>query len=70
VPDSQDTWIGDWQDQSTVRNSYLYLTGSSWKSLAHSEYKAQGMMSAGFTGPVSLSHHPGVQVIAEPSSLL
>uniref|UniRef100_A0A8C6IBA0 StAR-related lipid transfer protein 9 n=1 Tax=Mus spicilegus TaxID=10103 RepID=A0A8C6IBA0_MUSSI len=42
VPDSQDTWIGDWRDQSTVRNSYLYLTGSSWKSLAHSHRASMG----------------------------
>ncbi|XP_034349940.1 stAR-related lipid transfer protein 9 [Arvicanthis niloticus] len=42
VPNSQDTWIGDWQGQSTVRNSYLYLTGSSWKSLAHSRRASMG----------------------------
>ncbi|CAH6788018.1 Stard9 [Phodopus roborovskii] len=36
VPDVRDTWIGDWWGRSTVRNSQLYLTGSSWKSLAHS----------------------------------
>lgn len=60
MPDSQDTWIGDRRSRSTVRNSYLYLTGASWKSLAHSEYEAQGMISAGFTGPrfLSLYHCP------------
>ncbi|XP_029426116.1 stAR-related lipid transfer protein 9 isoform X2 [Nannospalax galili] len=36
VPDSRDTWIGDWRARSTVRNSQLYLTGSTWRSLAYS----------------------------------
>lgn len=51
MPDSQDTWIGDWRGRSTVRNSYLYLTGSSWKNLAHS-CRASG---SGCCSPSSLS---------------
>ncbi|XP_029392185.1 stAR-related lipid transfer protein 9 isoform X2 [Mus pahari] len=52
MPDSQDTWIGDWRGRSTVRNSYLYLTGSSWKSLAHSR---RASMGSGCFSPSSLS---------------
>ncbi|XP_038962737.1 stAR-related lipid transfer protein 9 isoform X2 [Rattus norvegicus] len=52
VPDSQDTWIGDWRGRSTVRNSYLYLTGSSWKNLAHS---CRASMGSGCCSPSSLS---------------
>lgn len=37
LPDSRDSWIGDVQDRSAVRNSHLILAGSSWKSLAYSE---------------------------------
>ncbi|XP_031227430.1 stAR-related lipid transfer protein 9 isoform X2 [Mastomys coucha] len=48
--DSQDTWIGDQQGRSTVRN--LYLTGSSWKSLAHSR---RASMGSGCCSPSSLS---------------
>ncbi|KAI5936670.1 StAR-related lipid transfer protein 9 [Manis javanica] len=36
LPDSRDSWIGDVQDRSAVRNSHLILAGSSWKSLAYS----------------------------------
>lgn len=54
MPESRDTWIGNWRGRSTVRNSHLYLTGPTWKSLAHSEYKAWGM-SKGLTGPASLA---------------
>ncbi|XP_060227989.1 stAR-related lipid transfer protein 9 isoform X1 [Meriones unguiculatus] len=36
VPESEDTWIGDWRGLSSTRNSHLCLTGHTWKSLAHS----------------------------------
>ncbi|XP_052039274.1 stAR-related lipid transfer protein 9 isoform X2 [Apodemus sylvaticus] len=52
MPNSQDTWIGDWRGRSTVRNSYLYLTGSSWKNLAHSR---RASMGSGCCSPPSLS---------------
>ncbi|XP_038187799.1 stAR-related lipid transfer protein 9 isoform X2 [Arvicola amphibius] len=52
VPDFRDTWIGGWQGRSTVRNSQLYLTGSTWKSLAHSRRASLG---SGCCSPSSLS---------------
>uniref|UniRef100_A0A8C2N133 START domain-containing protein n=1 Tax=Cricetulus griseus TaxID=10029 RepID=A0A8C2N133_CRIGR len=52
VPDFRDTWIGDWRGRSTVRNSQLYLTGSSWKSLAH---RCRAPLGSGSCSPSSLS---------------
>ncbi|XP_075818013.1 stAR-related lipid transfer protein 9 [Microtus pennsylvanicus] len=52
VPDFRDTWIGGCQGRSTVRNSQLYLTGSTWKSLAHSRRASLG---SGCCSPSSLS---------------
>ncbi|XP_040602050.1 stAR-related lipid transfer protein 9 isoform X3 [Mesocricetus auratus] len=52
VPDFRDTWIGDWRGRSTVRNSQLYLTRSSWKSLAHS---CRASLGSGCCSPFSLS---------------
>ncbi|XP_057344723.1 stAR-related lipid transfer protein 9 isoform X4 [Manis pentadactyla] len=42
LPDSRDSWIGDVQDRSAVRNSHLILAGSSWKSLAYSHRASLG----------------------------
>nr|XP_048315575.1 stAR-related lipid transfer protein 9 isoform X3 [Myodes glareolus] len=52
VPDFRDTWIGGWRGRSTARNSQLYLTGSTWKSLAHSRRASLG---SGCCSPSSLS---------------
>ncbi|XP_051000425.1 stAR-related lipid transfer protein 9 isoform X2 [Acomys russatus] len=54
VPEFRDTWIGDWRVRSTVRNSHLYLTGPTWKSLAHSRRASLGSSCCSLSGLSSL----------------
>ncbi|XP_036300688.1 stAR-related lipid transfer protein 9 isoform X2 [Pipistrellus kuhlii] len=42
LPDSGDSWIGDVQGRSAVRNSHLNLAGSAWKNWAHSRRASLG----------------------------
>ncbi|XP_066133026.1 stAR-related lipid transfer protein 9 [Saccopteryx bilineata] len=42
LPDPGDSWIADVRGCSTMRNSYLNLAGSSWKSVAYNDRASLG----------------------------
>ncbi|XP_048649400.1 stAR-related lipid transfer protein 9 isoform X3 [Marmota marmota marmota] len=53
LPDSRDTWIGDGQAHSAVRN--LYLAGSVWKNSAHCYRTSSGNCRCFPSSPSSFS---------------
>ncbi|XP_069340511.1 stAR-related lipid transfer protein 9 [Eulemur rufifrons] len=53
LPDSKDTWIRDGRGRPAVKNSHLYLAGSTWKSSAYSRRASLG--SCCCCSPSSLS---------------